>query len=91
MSLNNFIEILYRDELKYFRVAEKTIKKCLIGVNPLHHFQKYKLAPKTFGFRHQGDPSGVPPNPPAKFEHKFAGGPGGPPRGPPDAEIRRFS
>ena len=35
----------------------------LVG-NPLLYFQKYKLAPKTFGFRHQGDPSGVPPEHP---------------------------
>ena len=28
-------------------------------INPLLHLQKYKLAPKTFDFQHQGDP----PNP----------------------------
>ena len=48
-----------------------------VSFNPLLHFQNDKLAPKTEGFRHQGDPSGVPPNPPAKFEHQFAGGFGG--------------
>ena len=40
--------------------------------NPLLHFQKYKLALKTLCIRHQGDPSGHP-DPPARFEHKFAG------------------
>ena len=49
-----------------------------VSFNPLLHFQNDKLAPKTFGFQHQGDPN-------------FAGGFGGTPRGPPDAENRRFS
>ena len=59
----------------------------IINLNPLLHFQNYKLAPKTFGFRHQGDPSGAPPNPPANWCSNFAGGFGGPP----DAENRRYS
>ena len=63
---------------KYSRLRQK-----IVTFNPLLHFQNCKLAQKTFGFRHQGDP----PNPPAKFEHQFAGGSGGPP----DAENRRFS
>ena len=30
-------------------------------LNPLFNFQKYRLAPKIFAFRHQGDTSGVSP------------------------------
>ena len=46
--------------------------------NPLLHFLKHKLAPKTFGFWHQGDS----PNPPADLlEFRSVG----PPEGSPDA------
>ena len=63
----------------------------LINISLTHYFilspQKYAwLAPKTFGFRHQGDPSGVPPNPPANCCSTLVVS-----RGPSDAEYRRFS
>ena len=60
-------------------------------INPLLHFQKHKLAPKTFGFRQQVDLSGSLRTPQRNWITNSLGGSGGPPRGPPDAENRRFS
>ena len=56
------------------------LPKVLLTLYFILSSQKYVwLAPKTFGFCHQGDS----PESPAKFEHQFAEGFGGTPEGSP--------
>ena len=65
-NIFNFIRSIYMFNAMLNNCnGEQQLKKGS-QLNPLFHFQKYQLAPKTFGYRHQGDP-------PAKIEHQFAG------------------
>ena len=89
-TVQNWIALSYTKRTRHSYMRDGTgMIQFITYFNPLLHLQKYKLAPKTFGFRHQGNPSGSPRTPQRNSNTNSLGTPAT--RGPPDAENRRFS